>query len=55
MDNNTVKLLQQDESALEEIIREYAPYVSTIIYNVSKGSLSVSDMEETTAEVFITL
>lgn len=56
MDNNTVmRLQQQDESALEEIIREYTPYVSTIIYNVSKGRLSVSDMEETTADVFITL
>ena len=56
MDNNTVERLnQRDESALEEIIREYTPYVSTIIYNLSRGSLSVSDIEETTADVFITL
>lgn len=56
MDNNIAqRLVQMDESALEEIIREYTPYVSTIIYNVSRGSLSVSDMEEVTADVFITL
>lgn len=44
-----------DENALEDIIREYTPYVSTIIYNVSRGNISVSDMEEVTADVFITL
>ena len=56
MDNNTAaRLSRKDESALEEIIREYTPYVSTIIYNVSRGSLSVSDMEEAAADVFITL
>ena len=54
--SNAVKrLMQHDESALEEIIREYTPYVSTIIYNVARGNMSVSDIEEVTADVFITL
>ena len=53
---NTVKRLKQhDESALEEIIKTYTPYVSTIIYNVTKGCIGVSDIEEVTADVFITL
>ena len=49
------RLKQHDETALEVIINTYTPYVSTIIYNVTKGSLSVADMEEVSADVFITL
>lgn len=57
MDMNSLvkRLKKRDETALEEIITQYTPYVSTIIYNVSRGNLSVSDMEEATADVFITL
>ena len=49
------RIRRHDETALEEIIRTYTPYVSTIIYNVAKGNMSVSDMEEVTSDVFITL
>lgn len=57
MDNNEIakRLRLHEQSALEEVIQEYTPYVSTIIYNVTKGCMSVSDMEEATADVFITL
>lgn len=55
MSETVKKLKRHDEMALEEIIRTYTPYVSTIIYNVTKGNISVSDMEEVTADVFITL
>ena len=49
------KLKKHDESAIEEIMERYTPYVSTIIYNMSRGSLSTSDIEETAADVFFVL
>lgn len=57
MDKNDAanRLRLHDETALEEIVKAYTPYVSTIIYNVTKGGMSISDMEEVTADVFITL
>ena len=55
-DNELLKgLKDHDESAIEEIIGRYTPYVSTIIYNLSRGKLSTSDIEETAADVFFTL
>ena len=46
MDNNEIakRLRLHEQSALEEVIQEYTPYVSTIIYNVTKGCMSVSDI-----------
>ena len=56
---NDTELLQglkkHDESAIEEIMERYTPYVSTIIYNMSKGKLSSPDIEETAAAVFFTI
>ena len=49
------RLHSKDEQALAEAIRFYTPLVATIIYNVAKGSLTKEDMEEVTADVFITL
>ena len=49
------KLKENDESALEEIIDRFTPLVSTIIYNLSNGNLSTSDIEEVTADTFISL
>ena len=55
-DNELVQgLKKHSESAIEEIIERYTAYVSTIIYNLSKGLLPTSDIEEATADVFITL
>ena len=53
--NAAERLRRHDETALEAVIKEFTPYVSTIVYNVSKGSMSVPDIEETTADVFLTL
>ena len=50
-----VKLMNSDENALEEIIDRFTPLVSTIIYNLSGGNLSTSDIEEVTSDTFITL
>ncbi len=48
-------LKKHDESAIEEIMECFTPYVSTIIYNVSRGSMSTADIEETAADVFFVL
>lgn len=48
-------LKQHNESALGEIMDKFTPLVSAIIYNVSKGSLTSSDIEECAADVFFTL
>ncbi len=49
------QLKQHNDSALEEIIQAYTPYISTIVYNVSRGAISTEDIEEVCADVFITL
>ena len=49
------KLIIGDESALDEIITKMTPIISGIIYNISRGSLSSADIEEITADTFITL
>ena len=49
------KLKKHDEKALEEIMAKFTPLVATIIYNISCGRLSTSDIEEVSADVFITL
>ena len=48
-------LINHSEKALEKTIEHFTPIVSTIIYNVSGGSLSSADIEEITADTFITL
>ena len=50
-----LKLKKYDEKALEAIMDKYTPLVSTIIYNISSGMLCTADIEETVADVFITL
>lgn len=49
------KLKKHDETALEKIIQIYTPYISTIIYNVSRGGMGKEDIEEVCADVFVTL
>lgn len=49
------KLKHKDESALEWFIDRYAAYVSTIIYNIIGSSMSGSDIEEVSSDVFFTL
>lgn len=57
MDAETLanRLIQGDENALEDIIEKFTPLVSTIIFNLSGGTLSTSDIEEVTSDTFITL
>ena len=49
------KLKQHDEKALEQIIEQNSRFVASVIFNISKGSLSKEDIEEVTADVFVTL
>lgn len=49
------KLKRKDESALEWFIDQYAAYVSTIIFNIIGSSVSSSDIEEVSSDVFFTL
>lgn len=49
------KLKAGDEEALEWFIDRYSAYVGTIVSNFLKGSMTYSDIEEVTADVFVTL
>ena len=49
------KLKNRDQKAFEQVMEKYTPIVSSVISNVSKGSLSKEDIEETVTDVFVTL
>lgn len=49
------KLKHKDERALEWFVDRYAAYVTTIIYNIIGSSMSISDIEEVSSDVFFTL
>lgn len=54
-DKLVAKLKNKDQRAFEEVIEKYTDFVSAIVYNTSKGSLSKEDMEETVTDIFVTL
>jgi RNA polymerase sigma-70 factor (ECF subfamily) len=49
------KLKKHNESALEKIMKKYTPLLSAIVYNISKGGLTTSDIEEVVADSFLNL
>lgn len=49
------KLKNHDEKSFEIIMEQYARLVASVINNIAKGSLSKEDIEETVADVFVTL
>ena len=49
------KLKEHDEKALSQIIEQYSRFVASVVYNTAKASLSKEDVEEVTADVFVTL
>lgn len=58
MDENkrlALRLKKHDEHALDRIILKYTPLVSSIIHNISDGNLSKEDIEEATADTFVSL
>ena len=48
-------MICKDEDALAWFIDRYAPYVSTIIYNILGSFVDSSDLEEVASDVFLTL
>lgn len=54
-DRLLMKLKKHDEKALEAVMEQYSRLVATVIYNISKDSLTKEDVEELVADVFVTL
>lgn len=54
-EDSAERLINGDETALDEIINKMTPLISSIIYNISNGMISAADIEEVTADTFITL
>ena len=50
-----LELQKGSQKALIWFMEKYSTYVSTVIYNVSGGKLSKSDIEETASDVFLVL
>ncbi len=57
MDDNSAlcALKHKDEAALAWFIDRYAAYVNTIIFNIIGDAMTVSDVEEVSSDVFLTL
>ncbi len=49
------RLIRKEEPALVWVIERYSGYVSTIVYNIIGSKMTVSDVEEVTSDVFLTL
>lgn len=50
-----LKLKKKDPKALDALIKEYSPYVFTIIRNISDEAFTDEDVEELSADVFFRL
>ena len=48
-------LKAREEQALEQAIRTYTPYLSTVIYRAAGNSLTKEDTEEIVSDVFLSL
>ena len=48
-------LTKQNETALAWFIERYAPYVSTIVFNIIGSTMSIKDVEEVSSDVFLVL
>ncbi len=49
------RLAQGRRDALEQIVRTYTPYVSSVAWRTAQGQVSREDMEEIAADVFLAL
>lgn len=50
-----LQLKKKNEKAFAELIERYSGYVSTVVRNIVSDKMSESDVEEITADVFITV
>ena len=56
MENNlAVRLRDNDEKALDNIIEKYSSYVFTVVRNFSASVLTEEDIEEIVIDVFVRL
>ena len=49
------RLRNREKNSIDEAIRIYTPYLSTVLYHMTGNSLSKEDIEEIVADVFIVL
>lgn len=49
------KMRNGSEDALTWVIEKYSGYVSTIVWNILRNGMTISDVEEVTSEVFFAL
>ena len=49
------KLKNREEEGLRGLIRQYTPYVTAILCNISRGILSLEDIEEPVSYTHLTL
>ena len=49
------KLKHREEDGLRDLMKQYSGYVAAIVCNISQGSLSVEDVEELSADVFLSV
>ena len=47
------KMQAGDPAGLEALMDRYLPYVSTVVWNILRGSMSPEDGEETASDVFL--
>ncbi|MCD7948089.1 MAG: sigma-70 family RNA polymerase sigma factor [Oscillospiraceae bacterium] len=51
----TNKLIRQKRGALEKVMAQYTPYVTTVVFNACGGALTAEDMEEVVSDTFLLL
>ena len=49
------RLRNREKNSIDEAIRIYTPYLSTVLYHMTGNSLSKEDIEEIVADVFVVL
>ena len=47
------KMRQGDPSGLEGLMDRYIPYISTVVWNILRGTMSREDAEEVVSDVFV--
>lgn len=48
------KMRGRDPAGLEMLMARYIPYVSTVVWNILRGTMTVEDAEEVALDVFLT-
>ena len=49
------RLRNREKNSIDEAIRIYTPYLSTVLYHMAGNSLTKEDIEEIVADVFVVL